>query len=410
MFRLPFLFIITGLVSFVLFQLLTLFDLAAWIGEDPRNSEGWFRIHLLVLGWASMIAMGAVYQLINVVLQSKIYSERLGFVHYGFFVVGTAGLLIGFQTMRIYWIASFATLAFIGILLFAWNMGATLLRAAQWNAITISTACAVIYLTLTGLTGMAMGLNFGFNLWGSIHEQLFGAHIWFGTLGWFGLLITGFTYKMLPMFYLAHQFPTRMQTMTLLLWNTGVWIGALSFLFNGSLLWKGLGLLFIVLALIAFNVHISQIYRHRHKPKPGAGIIWTLVSARALMVIGIALIPLYALFTDWMLQSPIIVLLGWTYLWGWVAVTILGYLSKIAPFLWWTHKYGPQIGKAKIPTMAQLIDDRKVNIGLASIVTALVLLLLGIGFSLPWLMTVGGCALSLCSLGYIGLIARVFTR
>lgn len=410
MFRLPFLFIITGIISFVLFQTLSLFDLANWISEHPRNPEGWFRIHLLVLGWATMIAMGAVYQLINVVLQSKIYSKKLGFVHYGFFTIGTAGLLIGFQTLRVVWIAWFATMAFIGILLFVWNIGATLLRASQWNAITISTGCAVVYLTLTGVTGMMMGLNFGFQLWEDFHEQLLGAHILFGTLGWFGILITGFTYKMLPMFYLSHQFPTSMQKVILLLWNAGVWLGALSFLFEWSMLWKGFGLLFIVLALVAFNLHISQIYKHRHKPNPGTGIVWSILAARALLIVGLVLIPLFALFPDRMIQSEIIVMIGWVYLWGWVAITILGYLSKIAPFLWWTHKYGPQVGKAKIPTMAQLIDDRKVNIGLAAIVISLGLLLLGIGFSLPRLMTFGGCSLSLFSLVYIGLILRVFTR
>ena len=226
MFRLPFLFIATGIISFVIYQVLCLADLASWIDLQPRNPIGWSRIHLLVLGWATMIAMGAVYQLINVVLQSKIYSEKLGFVHYGFFMIGTFGLLYGFQSMNLVWIASFASITFIGILLFAWNMSVTLLRAKKWNSVTISVGCAVVYLTLTGISGMAMGLNFRFNQWGSFHEQLLGAHIWFGAVGWFGLLITGISYKMLPMFYLAHGFPTRLQNATLIMWNLGVLTGA----------------------------------------------------------------------------------------------------------------------------------------------------------------------------------------
>lgn len=410
MFRLPFLFIFTGIVSFVLFQILSLFDLAHWMVEHPRNPTGWFRIHLLVLGWATMIAMGAVYQLINVVLQSKIYSEKLGFVQYGFFAAGTAGLLFGFQTLRMAWIAGFATLALIGILLFAWNVGVTLVRAWQWNAITISTACAVGYLTLTGMTGMLMGLNFRFNLWGGVHEQLFGAHIWFGAIGWFGLLITGFSYKMLPMFYLSHAFPTSLQTSVLLLWNAGVWVGACSFLFDGNGLMKRLGLLFVVLAVTVYNVHLAQIYKHRHKPKPGTGIEWSVRSARALMLAGWIALLLSFCYPEQMVQSSAIVMIGWIYLWGWVAVTILAYLSKIAPFLWWTHKYGPQVGKRKIPVMADLIDERKVSIGLAAIISSLLIMLCGLGLNLPWLISAGGCALSLGSLFYISLIARVFTR
>jgi len=410
MFRLPFLFIITGMISFVLFQLLTLLDLASWMGDHPRNPTGWFRIHLLVLGWGTMIAMGAVYQLIHVVLQSKIYSQKLGFTHYGFFAIGTTGLLLGFHNTNVIWIAGFASIAFIGIILFAWNMGVTLLRASQWNTVTISTACSVIYLTLTGLTGMAMGLNFHFNQWGSFHDQLFGAHLWFGALGWFGLLITGISYKMLPMFYLSHGFPTYTQRIIIILWNAGVLSGAISFLLDWHAFMKWLGLLFIVLAFMVYNIHISHIYIYRHKPHPGNGIIWTIRSARTLMVIGVISLILFPVFPGHMYKTNIIMILGWIYLWGWVAITILGYLSKIVPFLWWTHKYGPQVGKKRIPTMAELIDDRYVQYGLLVIVFSLIVLLCGLGWSLPYLIAFGGSSLALSSLMYISLVIRVFTR
>ncbi|MEX1030388.1 MAG: hypothetical protein WDZ91_10175 [Paenibacillaceae bacterium] len=410
MFRLPFLFIITGIVSFIVFQVLTLFDLASWMGDYPRNPTGWFHVHLLVLGWGTMIAMGAVYQLINVVLQSKIYSQKLGFAHYGFFAVGTTGLLIGFHNMNVQWIAGFATIAFIGIILFAWNMGATLIRAKQWNAVTVSTACSVLYLTLTGLTGMAMGLNFHFNQWGSFHEQLFGAHIWFGTLGWFGFMITGISYKMLPMFYLSHGYPTYLQKIIIILWNAGVIVGATSFLLDWPMIMKWFGLLFIVLAFIVYNIHISLIYKFRHKPNPGNGIVWSIRSARSLAIVGIITLILFLIFPEYMYQSHMIVILGWIYLWGWVAITILSYLSKIVPFLWWTHKYGPLVGKQKIPTMADLINDRYVQYGLCVITFSLLVLLCGLGWNLPDLITIGGSFLAVGSFMYIGLVARVFTR
>jgi hypothetical protein len=406
MFRLPFLFIATGIISFAVYQVLCLADLASWINLQPRNPIGWSRIHLLVLGWATMIAMGAVYQLINVVLQSKIYSEKLGFVHYGFFLVGTTGLLYGFQSMNLTWIACFASIAFIGILLFAWNMTASLLRAKQWSPVTISVGCAVAYLTCTGIMGMAMGLNFRFNQWGSFHEQLLGAHIWFGAVGWFGLLITGISYKMLPMFYLSHGFPIHLQKVTLLLWNAGVLAGACSFLLKGPL-WPGL--LFIVMALLFYNIHIQQIFKFRHKSKPGAGIIWAIWAARVLGLTGILALLLLALFPK-VNHSGGIVVVGWAYMWGWVALTILAYLSKIAPFLWWTHKYGPRVGKGLIPTMSDLIQDRLVHIGLTFISLSMIVLLIGLSSDLNWLISIGGTALSLGSLAYISLIALVFTK
>ncbi|WP_040948274.1 cbb3-type cytochrome c oxidase subunit I [Gorillibacterium massiliense] len=414
MFRLPFLFIVTGIISFTLFQLYSLGDFASWLttlGDTPRYSTGWFRVHLLVLGWGTMIAMGAVYQLIPVVLQNhNLFSRKLGFVHYGFFAVGTAGLLIGFQTITIPVIAAFATLAFIGILLFAFNIGMTLYRAKKWNTVTLSTALAVGYLVLTGLSGMLMGLNFYFQQWGNFHDQLLGAHIWFGAFGWFGMLITGFSYKMYPMFYLSHGHPEKLQKVVIGLWNIGVLTGAFSFLFGAPLWLKWCGFVLIAAALTVYTVHLAQMVKHRHKNEPGAGMKWAQTLSGAISLIAIIVVLLLPFFPGIAQEPRLLVIMGWIYIFGWIGLTILSYLSKIVPFLWWTHKYGPVVGKQKTPVMSQMISDRYVHIAISCIVGSLFLMLLGLGWSLPYLTSIGGSLLALCSLIYAGMIALVFTK
>lgn len=410
MFRLPFTFIVTGMVSFILFHLLSILDFSGWLMTEPRSPEGWFRIHLLVLGWATMIAMGAVYQLINVVLQTKLHSERLGFIHYGCFAVGTTGLLIGFKTMQTPWIAGFSTLAVVGILLFTWNLGRTLWKAQQWTAITLSTAAAVVYLSLNGISGMLMGLNFEFQwLTGSWQDQLLGAHIWLGAVGWFGLLITGFSYKMLPMFFLAHDYPEKLQRVIFWVWNAAVWAGVAGFM-SGIHTVKVLALVLLTTALVIYNLHIQQIWKARHKPQPGAGITWSLWSVRLLTVISAIASVVYSLAPSTYASTSWVVFLVWAYLYGWVAVTILGYLSKIIPFLWWTHKYGPHVGKKAIPTMGQLLKEKPVHIGLGLVIGTLVALLVGMGLQMDPMIQAAGSALALCAIGYMLLIARAFTR
>src|SRR5690606_34188081 len=144
-----------------------------WMNEGLRGPTGWFHVHLFVLGWASMLAMGAVYQLINVILQSQLYSTKLGYVHYVLFTIGLTGLLFGFHQGNTAWIAGFAVITLTGILLFAWNIFVTLFRASQWNPITLSAAFAVLYLVLTGLSGMAMGINLALGDWDDLHQRLF---------------------------------------------------------------------------------------------------------------------------------------------------------------------------------------------------------------------------------------------
>ncbi|HEX7057826.1 MAG TPA: hypothetical protein VF260_11630, partial [Bacilli bacterium] len=197
-FRLPFLFIGTGIILFFAFQLYSAGTLALWLREFPRGPSGWMHVHLLMLGWATMTAMGAVYQLINVVLQTSLYSRKLGYAHYAFFTVGALGLIYGFARFNMVFIALFASLTFIGILLFVLNIALTLHKSKLWNTVTISATCAIVYLTLAALTGMLMGLDFKYNFLQIYHERVFGAHLWFATVGWFAILISGFGYKLMP--------------------------------------------------------------------------------------------------------------------------------------------------------------------------------------------------------------------
>ncbi|MDU4697279.1 MAG: hypothetical protein E6Y08_15800 [Paenibacillus sp.] len=408
--RLPFLFIVTGIFGFVLFHATSLMSLTGWIGDDIRGPAGWFQVHLFVLGWATMLAMGAIYQLINVILQSNIYSERLGYVHYALFTVGLFGLLFGFIQGDTYWIGGFATLAFSGIVLFVWNMAVTLLRARSWNAITISTSCAVFYLLLTGLSGMAMGINFATGLYNDLHENLFGTHIWLGTLGWFGLLITGFSYKLLPMFYLSHDYPNRLEYVVLALWNAGVLLGATSFLFGLPTGYKVAALLLIVSAVLCYNIHLLEIRSKRHKRSPGVGIEWTVTGSQIFAIFAVTFAGRALVSPEQLLDTHTVLTAGWVYLSCWVSFTVLGYVSKIVPFLWWTHKYGKQVGRPGTPVLADLLDERKAHLGLSLILCANLTVLVGLVIGWPIVIAVGGVALSIVSVAYIALIALVFAH
>lgn len=408
--RLPLLFIVTGMIGFVLFHAASLASLSSWIGEGLRGPTGWFQTHLFVLGWATMLAMGATYQLINVILQSNLYSERLGYIHYAFFTVGLSGLLYGFLRGEVSVIAAFASLTFVGVLLFAWNMAVTLRIASRWNPITVSAACAVLYLVLTGLSGMSMGVNFVTGWWSEFHNRLFAVHIWFGTVGWFGMLITGFSYKMLPMFYLAHQYPASLQRAVLLLWNAGAVFGAASFLLGGDSWTTGTAFLLVTLAIVVYNVHIAQIRKHRHKRSPGSGIRWSMYGNHAFAGAAIALLAYALLHPQHLFHARFVTLTGWVYLAGWVSFMILCYASKIVPFLWWTMKYGQRAGTPGIPVMSDLLNGKKAEIGLAAVAFFTLVPAAGLVAESPLIIAVGGTLYSLCSIAYISLIAFVFSK
>lgn len=408
--RLPFFFIVTAMVGFVLFHSISIGSLYEWMQGSLRGPSGWFQSHLFVLGWATMLAMGAVYQLINVILNAKIYSEKLAYTQYAVFTAGLAGLLYGFYKADVAIIALFATLSFLGILLFAWNIGHTLFRAAQWNVITISAALAILYLVLTGLLGMAMGINFVTGEWSVWHDRLFGAHIWLGVTGWFGMLITGFSYKLLPMFYLSHNYPTRLQHHTLWLWNAGIVVGVLTFLLDVGFWSLWIAILLLTIATITYNIHLLQIKKYRHKPHPGLGVKWSLYASQALSMFGILLLLYTVIYPDRILHESTVTIAGWVTLGGWISFTILCYASKIIPFLWWTRKYGDRVGQPDTPTMSDLLSDNKVQLGLALIAASMMLLFIGLLLNIMLIVVIGGMVFSLTSIGYMLLLGSVFAN
>lgn len=409
-FRLPFTFMFTGMFCLIVFQFVILLAGADLAAGTPRTPAGWSVSHLLVLGWASMVAMGAVYQLLHVVLKEKVFSETLGFVHYGLFAGGLAGITFGFVRMNVDVLAISATAALTGILVFVFNMAVTLHRSNQWNTITLHVASSLMYLTFTAVSGLLMGMNFRFGFLSAMHERLLAAHIWSGLVGWFALLIVGFSYKMLPMFYLSHNYPVRLQKMTLVLFNGGL-LGMIAVLLSGGSVYAAAAAVLILLAaVIVYNVHVSQIIRAKHKSKPGDGIRYTVWAVRGWSVLFAAgaavMVAVPGAWSDSRYQT----VFAYLYFMGFVALTILGYLSKIAPFLWWTHRYGALVGKQNVPALADMISEKKVRYGLAAVAIGIFAVAAALSAGHQPFLLAAQVWLSVSMLAYIGLILNVFRQ
>ncbi|MNP43625.1 hypothetical protein D3C76_1374550 [compost metagenome] len=173
-----------------------------------------------------------------------------------------------------------------------------------------------------------------------------------------------------------------------------------------GLLW--LALLLLTAGMLVYVYHLEQIQEKRHKNNPGPGIRWSVYVSRALAALMVALLIYASQGPELLLHPRVVLLAGWVYLGGWVSLTILGYASKIVPFLWWTHKYGKQAGKPGTPLMTGMLNQRHVSWGLIAMATSSLLLVSGVLINLAEVMMVGGTLLSIFSMAYIFMIARVF--
>lgn len=404
--KLPLIFIITGILELVGFFLLSLISLSEINPLSPRYPSGWAFTHLFVLGGASMIAMGAVYQLVPVVINRSLYSKWLGFVHYGFFVIGHIGLVIGFSLFQTNWMALFATFLFLAILLFAINIVITLVQAKQWDTVTIHVIFALLCLSLAGLTGMLMGYNYALGQVGLTHNQLLLAHLWLGTAGWFGNLIVGFTYKLLPMFSISHNYPVKPQKIALILLNIAILSGAGSAFLGADTVITKLPFALLALGFLCFIYATRQIRQSGIKKNPGAGIAFTL-KINTFMALTLLFIAGAVFFAS---GQHLFIVSIWIGLWGWVYFTIIGYMSKIVPFLWWTFKYGSHVGKEKVPMLHQLISEKRVYWLLNVNALSFLITTLGIAISAPYLFSMGFILFLLSGLFYISIIGWVFRK
>ncbi|MBI2874350.1 MAG: hypothetical protein HYY09_04635, partial [Firmicutes bacterium] len=168
--------------------------------------------HSATLGWLTMMIMGAMYQLVPVVLQESIFSETLG--HWGFwsYAAGVSALIAGFAAGALPFLILGGSLAAVSIYIFIYNLARTLARVAEWNITGVYLSAALAYLFITVAAGMLLALNlqFGFLSNMGIGINFLAVHATAGGIGWFAMTAVGVGYKLVPMFALVHGHDERL--------------------------------------------------------------------------------------------------------------------------------------------------------------------------------------------------------
>lgn len=338
--------------------------------------------HLWVLGWICTIVMGAMYQLVPVALETKLYSERLARWQFVLHLVGFAGMVWMFWKWDLKQVGHFGSTLAVGVGLFAWNITRTLRRVPRWNVIATAVASALVWMCLTilaGLTiaagkctyesaasasgagvlgGMLAGLKASAAFVGRFDQlAAMHAHAHLGAVGIFIMLIVGISYKLVPMFTLSEVQAMWRARASIWLLNAGLAASFFCILLRSR--FKPLAAGLIVLGLILYGLEMRAIIRARKRRTLDWGIKYFLTAISLLIplsMLGLALswptLPLNA-FTG-QLEN----LYGFLGLAGVVSFAIVGMLYKILPFLVWYRAYSRQIGQSKVPSLADLYSAR----------------------------------------------------
>jgi hypothetical protein len=356
--------------------------------------------HLVVLGWVTSIVMGAVYQLVPVALETRLYSERLARWQFAFHLVGFVGMVWMFWTWNMKQVGHFGSVFAVGVVLFIYNVVRTLARVPRWNVIATAIASSVGWLALTVLVGLSVaagkciyeyetptsqvgavrallrglqsvGAFMGrFDQFGAMH-----AHAHLGVLGCFVMLIVGVSYRLIPMFTISQLQSPRRAAWSVWLLNAGL-AGVFVFvLLRSPLKLLFAGVIAVALGLYAWEVRAILKARHRRAVD---GPVRQFLAA------------LWLLFP--------VVLLG----------AILAMLYKIVPFLVWFGRYSPLIGRQKVPALAEMYSARLQIAGAWLHLVALVVTGAGIVLANRGCARVGSLVLCAALVVFVGNMVLVF--
>ncbi|WP_342432082.1 hypothetical protein [Neobacillus sp. FSL H8-0543] len=387
--KLPFLFIFFSIISLIISQVLLLLNGQMLVEGGFRIPAIWSSAHLLILGWALMVAMGAMYQLVPVAFLTKIWNEKFGFIQFFITAIGIAtfsGML--YLSPQNALIPGILTL--LGILMFVFQMVMTLRKQAKPNILTAFVGSALVGLFLTIFLGITLVISLKTGFASEYYQSFFKSHLLMGVTGWFTLLIFGFSYKMVPMFSLSHGFPMVQARYVYGFYAVGLLITLISFFNNNSLLLK-LGFLLLLIGFSIFSWHISIIIKKRLKKKLDKPFTIAIIAISFGNLIHLA--AFIALFTGHF--SIIIGPLIYLYLFLWIILSISGYLFKIVPFLWWTYKYSKEIGKHAVPSLKDMMNEKIVVPLFSLFVVSVLTVFLSLLFKTVLLFNIGQIVLSI---------------
>lgn len=310
--------------------------------------------HTVTLGWITVTIFGASYQLIPVVLERPLWSERLARWQLGVLLVGLGGLIPHFFIARGSGLAWAAALVAAAATAHVVNVALTLRGLPAWSFTARLVALAHVGLGLTAVSGALLGVDRAWKFLPGGALANVHAHAHLALLGWVLPMVVGVAARVYPMFLLAREPRGRAGAVQL----GGIALGVPALVIGLAAGVPALvvaGAVAIAAAVAAHVVWIAGVVRTRKRPQldwPLRFVLTGTAFAVPATAMGLALAFDVTGGPRWAL-AYVTLILG-----GWASLTLAGMMLKVVPFLVWYRVYGPRVGRMPVPTLADLSAGR----------------------------------------------------
>lgn len=287
--------------------------------------------HLLTLGFFAMSMLGAMLQLIpvlmGVVVPQTVLFSRL--IH--------AALFIGSISLASAWLTHTPALFILAMIVlgFAFGIfillaGERLLRSKSRHATRSMMLLALLSLLITAGLGFYLALGYSVEDF-QLARLLTDLHLSWGLFGWVLLLIMAVAYQVIPMFQITDEYPAMHQR----------WLGWLVFavllILTVAYTWplvilKTVAGILLALCMLVFALTTLWLLHHRRRQLPDLTLnFWRLA------MINLGLLALLWLVSGlFAIQLPTL-LSAVLFMHGFAMTTVSGMMYKIMPFLIWLH-------------------------------------------------------------------------
>lgn len=344
----PFRFFLTAPIFGILIGLMFLFSDFQTI-SNQYSHEAIAVTHLFTLGMLSMIIFGAMQQMMPVLAGAVIKKTKLfATIVHSFLLLGTL-FLSGFFLFNIksflYIAVLFLSISFLTFSIYSIKLLFQVkFLTSTVKAMRLFSLCSFITLIL-GVFIASSHIND--NISGN-HFIFVNAHIIFGAIGFAMILIMGVSFQIIPMFYVALDFPKVIQDKAPIIVFLLLCFFVLFLLFSIDLfLLKTL----LVIVLFSFALFGIKSLNNRKRPIFDVTLWYWKLSFLSLIV------SLFIWLSD-AVQSNYILMIIFSL--GFLLSLLQGMVYKIIPFLSWFHLTSK--GYFSVPTMREFIDEKYIKI------------------------------------------------
>lgn len=344
-------------------------------------------VHVWMLGFLVTVACGAVYQLAPVALGATLWSERLGWWHFGLHAFGVPGMVWSFWRWDLAQLGHFGAAVALGAGLYAHNVWRTVRASGRSGLVADSLRVSAGWLAGTVVIGLVLAAN---RFWHFIPLDplpLLRFHAHLGLAGFFGALLQGVMFQLVPMFTLGEVQDWRLATGSFWISQAAL-VGLLAALLLRSA-WGATGAGLLLLAGYVGSARaLAVVLRSRRKRALDPGVRAFIRGGAGLLVAGAG-----GLLLTWPGSRAGSAAGGWSamgygtvVIFGGLVPCFLGMLGKIVPFLTWMRAYGPHVGRHPTPSASGLGLPACERMGLGLQLASLLPLLVGTwNLSIIWL-------------------------